>query len=284
MDIKEKLVEDGYVVIPDVLTSDEVSSAYKMFMDWKKTIKNHDEMHRTINPHNIYKYHEVGHQKHAWFIRTRPAVINIFKKLWDTDEVVVSFDGCCYIDKNEKRKDKFWCHSDQSPCKDGLRCYQGLVSLTSNKEKTFVIWEGTHKEHQNIFKDKSKISDWQKVPPEMEEPLSHRRKVITVEAGSMILWDSRLLHQNQYGNNSDEERLVQYVCMLPKNHKDNNESENGKREFYFRKRRTTSHWPYKIHVNPKQPRTFGNDNLLINYDELIEPELDEYMETILTLL
>ena len=30
-----------------------------------------------------YKNHQVGHQRFAWFIRTRPQVINVFKHVWN---------------------------------------------------------------------------------------------------------------------------------------------------------------------------------------------------------
>ena len=39
-----------------------------------------------------------------------------------------------------------------------------------------------------------------------------------------------------------------------------------------------------IWVNPKQPRTFGNDDLIINYEELHPPDLDDLMEEIECLL
>ena len=32
-----------------------------------------------VDPHGIYKFHEVGHQEHAWFIRTRPECSKIFQ-------------------------------------------------------------------------------------------------------------------------------------------------------------------------------------------------------------
>ena len=47
------------------------------------------------------------------------------------------------------------------------------------------------------------------------------RRVLHVPAGSLVIWDSRTFHQNQYGAPNSEERLVQYVCFLPKNHPKN---------------------------------------------------------------
>jgi hypothetical protein len=66
------------------------------------------------------------------------------------------------------------------------------------------------------------------------------------------LWDSRTFHQNQYGT-LPEERLVQYVCFLPRNHPSNTAGMQRTRQKYFEKRRTTSHWPYPLSVVSQHP-------------------------------
>ena len=48
--------------------------------------------------------------------------------------------------------------------------------------------------------------------------------------------------------------------------------------------RTTSHWPCPIYVNGLQPRTWGDDSLVINYDRLTKPNLTPYMENIIKLI
>ena len=130
---KEQLEKNGYCIIPNVLNDYEINKAISMFKNWKNTIINHDEIHKAIDPHGIYKHHEIGHQQHAWFIRTNPNVQAIFKKLWNCDDLIVSFDGFCYISKENKQKDKIWTHTDQGHDNNNL-CYQGFVSLTSNQE------------------------------------------------------------------------------------------------------------------------------------------------------
>ena len=97
MDISAELATKGYCVVPNVLSEDEITEAKQLFYNWQKTIPNHDKVHNVIDPHGIYKYHQAGHQEHAWYIRTKPQIIDIYKKLWNCDELVVSFDGSCYI-------------------------------------------------------------------------------------------------------------------------------------------------------------------------------------------
>ena len=147
-DIKRDLDNNGWCIIPNVLTNEEVEEAKKLFYAWQKTIPEHDSMHNSIDPHGIYKHHEIGHQEHAWYIRTNPKVQEIFKKLWSTEDLVVSFDGTCYIPKTWEKIDTIWTHSDQAPTINKLACYQGFVSLTDNKERTLVVYDKTHLIHQ----------------------------------------------------------------------------------------------------------------------------------------
>lgn len=72
--IKKELEEKGYSIVEGILTKDEIETYKESVYEWQKTIPNHDEVHASCNPHNIYKYHEVGHQRFAWLIRTHPKV------------------------------------------------------------------------------------------------------------------------------------------------------------------------------------------------------------------
>jgi hypothetical protein len=281
-----KLREYGYVVIPNVLTDTEVDEAKTLFFKWKNSIPDLDKFHNTADPHGIFKFHQVGHQEHAWFIRTRPKIIEIFKKLWKTEEVVVSFDGCCYIPKNCTKKDKLWTHTDQAPCNKGETCFQGFVALTKNDERTLIVYEKSHLLHEEYFKKKN-ITDsknWHIIESEFLNSISENIRKVTVNSGDLVLWDSRTFHQNSYGSPNSEERLVQYVSYLPKFHSKNTKSQNEKRLKYFKELRTTSHWCYPIHVNSLQPQTYGNNDLLIDYEKLKTPDLSNYIDCILKLI
>jgi hypothetical protein len=285
-----ELLIDGYTIIPDVLSPQEVEEARGLFYDWKSTIPNHDEIHEQINPHGIYKFHEAGHQRHAWFIRTRPKVQAMFKYLYDTDDLVSSFDGSCFISSTCTRMDKKpWTHTDQAPNVEGFRCYQSFVSLTNNKHRTLVVYEGTHDYHHQYFQERDMLGEtknWQLINHDTLGELEGKKRVLEVPAGALVIWDSRVFHQNQYGyTNSQtsppgEERIVQYVCFLPRGDRKNTQSQKTKRRKYFDDRRTTSHWPYPIHVNGLQPQTYGNARLVVPYGELIPPDLTGLEEEI----
>ena len=280
--IKNKLENTGYCIVLNILNTEELNEYKNEFMKWYNSIPNLEVLHNKIDPHGIFKYHQVGHQRHAWLIRCNKKIQNIFKYLWNTDELVVSFDGCCYIDKECKKVDNIWTHTDQSKQKTGLHCYQGYVALTSNKERTLVVYEESHKLHEDYFNvmniDINK--DWNLIDYNYLKKIQNKKRILEVPAGALVLWDSRTFHQNQYGKPNSEERLVQYVSYLPKNNKKNTNAIKNKRQKYFETFRTTSHWAYPIKVNSLQPRNYGDTKLNIEYDKLIVPDLDDLKDEI----
>ena len=274
-----ELSEKGYCVIENILTAEEVATAIGYFREWFSSHPQIEAVHSKISPHGIIKFHEVGQQRHAWYIRTRKNVQNVFKEIWKTDEIVVSFDGCCYIPADCKKKDNIWAHTDQAPIKKGLKCIQGFVALTDNTERTLVVYEGSHKLHEEYAKEYNLTStkDWLLIEHNYLDKISDKKRVLNVKAGSLVLWDSRTFHQNQYGN-INEERIVQYVSYLPRCNLTKKMLE--KRQKYFTDKRTTSHWVYPVKVNGKQPQNYGDAKLKINYSELVEPKLEDLIEEI----
>lgn len=284
--IKEHLDEHGWVIIPNVLSQEEIDTAITYFKEFQSGIENHDIIHNKIDPHGIYKYYNVGHNKSAWYIRTRESVINVYQEIWNTKDLVVSFDGSCYISKNCKKKDNIWTHTDQAPATKGHSCYQGFVSLTDNKERTLVVYDKSHLLHEKYFIDRNNNStnNWQLIDHDYLSEIMDSKLKLDVSAGSLVIWDSRTFHQNQYGAPNSEERMVQYVCYMPKNNKLNSIAMRAKRLKYLEDRRTTSHWCYPIRVNSLQPRTYGDDNIKINYSNLQKSNLEDLMEQILQLI
>ena len=284
--IKNDLDTKGYAIVENVLSNEEIQIATDAFHKWRNSVPNLNERHSTINSHGIYKFHQVGHQYHAWFLRTRDSILNIFKQLWNTTELVASFDGCCYMPKEWTKKDTIWTHTDQAPNYKGIQCHQSFVSLTDNQERTLVVYEGSHKLHEKYFKDRGIESkkNWHKIDKDFVQSITDKKRVLKIKKGSLVIWDSRTFHQNQNGKPNSEERLVQYLCYLPKDSKENTKKMEQKRIKYFNERRTTSHWPYPLSVNGLQPQIYGDKSKLINYQELPEIEIDSLMDKIVKLI
>lgn len=283
--VLKSLDDDGYAIVPNIISPDEIVYCKGEYDIWKARIPNYDEFHDKCDPHGIHKYFGAGHTKFAWFIRTKPNVQNVFKRIWNTDELIVSYDGSCYIGKDLAKKDKCWTHMDQCPTSFERECIQGFVALTSNEERSLVVYKGSHKLYREHFEGKANTGgNFLKLDPDYLETIKDKKTVLKVPEGALVLWDSRVYHQNQYGKPLSEERLVQYVSFLPKSHPKNTPAIQKKRLKYLNERRTTSHWAAPIRVNALQPRHYGNERLKIDYGSFEKENLDEYMDEIMNII
>lgn len=60
----------------------------------------------------IIRYY-IGHVEFLWDIRQK--CVGIFKDLWETDDLVCSYDGACFITPQpEKDAYESWFHTDQT--------------------------------------------------------------------------------------------------------------------------------------------------------------------------
>jgi hypothetical protein len=88
----------------------------------------------------MYFGYASNHEKYVWEARTEPKVVEVFEKLWETNELIVSFDGqnvsvskSLFWNPNasnlEKKKLTFFFQSslDHTPSPKGL----DLVTLAS---------------------------------------------------------------------------------------------------------------------------------------------------------
>jgi hypothetical protein len=243
------LKSNGYIIINNVLNEEEIIKATYLFHKWKDSTK------IIYGPNGIIKDNNAGHQEHAWFIRTRPNILKIFKELWN-DELIVSFDGCCYMDK-DYFYEGYWTHVDQSPLNTDFRSFQGLVSLTDNINKTLMIYDKSHLLFDSYVKEYNLKTDknFNIINQDyIKKNCLLEKKMLEVKKGSLIIWDSRLFHQNQCGKiNNKEERIVQYISYMPKNHENNTIDNQIKRKYAFDNKITCTHWaaPLKFASNIK---------------------------------
>ena len=167
-----------------------------------------------------------------------------------------------------------------------FHCYQGLVSLTHNTERTFVCYEGTHKLYEDYCQqyNLNHHNDWQLIDPKYLHPHIKKLKFVGLKPGSMLIWDSRLFHQNRYGVAQSEERLVQYVCYLPKN--------DPKNTLYSSKNYVNNILKIELlqPIGRTQLHRWKNNLLLYGYDETIdysklpEPYLEDLKEEIMKII
>tara|TARA_B100000795_G_scaffold270042_1_gene262138 strand:- start:5299 stop:6264 length:966 start_codon:yes stop_codon:yes gene_type:complete len=216
----------------------------------------------------LLQHWKVGHSELVWKVRQNPKVKQAFSKIWNTDDLIVSFDGVSiYILDKPTRIQNSWFHVDQSYTRNNFECIQSWINAydTNEGDATLVILENSNNFHKE-FKEKFDITDkkdWFKLQnkEQYEFYINNNclEKKIKCPKGFGVFWDSRTLH---YGNPVDKTspdnfnfRCVVYICMTPRILA--NQKELDKRKKAFNDLRMISHWPHKVRLLSKYPQTYG---------------------------
>lgn len=246
-DFKKALETDGIVVIPGVLSPEECDRMFNGMWDcfehlsseWDIPILRTDQStwkeFRHFKPNNsmMYQGWGISHAQHLWDIRSNPHVVNIWADLLQTkpEDLFVSYDGISWLVPHEPidlQVPEFtpWFHLDQTVLKTEADGYQGLITGLDVRpgDATFVYYPDSHKlvgELTDRFGVRTE-SDWYPLTPEEND--FYRSKCgepiqLTCSAGSLVIWDSRLVHCNKVPDQIRSEpnyRCVQYLSYAPK--------------------------------------------------------------------
>lgn len=223
--------------------------------------------------HNqLIQHHTLTHSQYYWNIRQNEKIVDVFAHLWGVkrEELLVSFDGLslCLPPETVKKgwHGKDWLHVDQSYTNNKFDCVQSWVTAKDiNKgDSTLTFLESSHLYHKKCAK-KYKITDntdWYKLnEKELKyyEKKGCTQKSIMCPAGSLVLWDSRLVHAGQNPLKERKEsntRCIVYVCYTPRNR--STPANIKKRINAFETLRTTNHNPHKCKLFNQYPRTYNN--------------------------
>jgi hypothetical protein len=301
-DLKKTLDKYGVAIIPNVLNPEECNKMINDIWDYfehitkssDKPIKRNDkstwrEFYNLYPLHSmLFQYFNVGHSQAVWNLRQNPKIIKIFSKFWNVEpnELLVSFDGLSFNPPPEEtnkgwNRNNTWFHSDQSFLRNEFECVQSWITgLDVEKgDATLAFYEKSHKFHKD-FEEEFKIeekSDWYKLNKEEEKFYFDKGceiKKIMCPKGSLVFWDSRTIHCGTEALKTRENkkwRAVIYLCYQPKTFSDNKQIK--KKQKAFNELRTTCHWPAKIKLFPKNPRTYGNTLPII--DKINNPTLND---------
>ncbi|CAF3776424.1 unnamed protein product [Rotaria socialis] len=227
------LNEHGYVVISDVMSQDKVNMNKELL--WKfienvsnGTIKRDDpetwsNQWPSFSSHGVISGFGIGQSEFLWSVRSNRQVKNIFARLWNTRQLLVSFDGCgVFRDwryNSTWKTSGGWNHVDQNPkLKPDRCCVQGIVSLTDQNERIggLIVYPRTHLRFTELCDVTKKSNDFVQVPSDhaiMDQGRT-RGKLVHCRAGDLILWDSRLIHCNSPATAIEERRPDEHVDLL----------------------------------------------------------------------
>jgi hypothetical protein len=223
--IKQTLTQDGIVIIPNLLDELECKNMYNGMWDcfehltqeWEIPIERSNpstwKEFKHLKPNNwmMYQCWGISHAQHLWDIRSNKKIVNIWAGLLGTEpsNLLVSYDGISWLPPHEDIFDqvlpefKPWFHLDQTVLKPYFDGMQGLVTgLDVNPDDaTFVYYPNSHnmiKELVNKFGVRTK-SDWYLLTDEENDfyrSICGDPVKLICPAGSLVIWDSRLVHCN----------------------------------------------------------------------------------------
>lgn len=314
------LITKGYTVIDNVLSNSDAKEAVDKMYDWLESLGTGIKRASIIDTCNsktsplfvsngILTYPNPYFIPAAIFVRTHPNVRKVFSCLHGTNDknLLVSYDRLNFSvpTTNTTNETCKWFHLDQGvKVKDTFDCFQGMVNLTNVSESggAFACIPGSHFYHGKILDIMTKTfnADASKnfVKPEAQyqtqflELLKTRFNlepvvVRPIKPGSMVIWDSRLVHGNVPPKvGSGEIRMAAYVAMVPRSMASS--SEIKKRIMYHIQARGTSHSPHRTNVFPKgQPYNYGKS--VVNFsssttnNEVVRKKALEYFEELANL-
>jgi ectoine hydroxylase-related dioxygenase (phytanoyl-CoA dioxygenase family) len=296
--LKEIINKYGIAIIPNVLNEDECNNMISGMWDFlehvsqkwelpinrnnKNTwsqIKNLYNINSSINM--LIQFWRIGQCQMSWDIRQNPKVVEIFSTFYNVknEDLLVSFDGVSFQMPPEITNfgwfDEvgYWYHTDQSYTTPEFRHLQSWITGTDVNigDGTLSFLEGSHKYHKefrDLFNIKSR-SDWYLL--KNNEKLFYLDKCIEKKVkcpkGSLVVWDSRLIHcgtQPLKNREKDNIRCVSYLCYGPRSESNKENLEIKKQTFINME--STTHNPCIISKFPTNPYEMDNN---FDYNELI---------------
>lgn len=281
-----KIHKEGVAIVPGLLNDIECNELISgMWSDIEYITQNfeipirRDDESTWRNWYQLYPKHSMliqnfglGHTQTVWDVRQNPKVVQVFADMWNTtpENMLCSFDGISFHMPPETTKRGWfknnWLHTDQSYLRNDFECVQGWITAedVNNGDATLTFLKNSHKYHgwaANRFNLAEK-ADWTKLTDDIVQSYIQEKnceqECIKCPKGSLVLWDSRLIH---CGKEPDKTRMhsnfryIVYICMTPREYA--TEANIRKKIKAFQELRMTSHWPHKPKLFPINPRTYG---------------------------
>lgn len=255
----KSLEDNGYAVIPNVLSIQECDTYIKEYKDWAKQVEDTGIPFTSFE--SLIQGYSIGHFNATWRVRLKAK--EVFSQIWKTEKLLSSIDAVALSYPPEEgnklyaKPNQDWLHIDQGGHRIGLHAFQGAVYLEEacETDHCFRVLAKSHKEHENFMKifphvgpETRDIEFYKLDEKEIKWYIEERGcKLTKVPApkGGIILWDSRTVHDNsrpEFGRpNQDRWRHIVFVCMTPAAWA--TQGDLAKKHESYKNLLMTSHWP-----------------------------------------
>lgn len=225
-----RLQEDGWTIV-DVFDAQTASSLLKRMEDER------DSAH--------------AHSKFMWDIRRHPDVLRAFVKVWDGNtDLCTGFDGSCIRHSNHVGLVLPW-HVDQNHTHaDGMVCVQALLCLTDVLDESggTVLLSGSHRHHKAVSMRHKSDEEWEYIELRPTDRIFTGMGLEavkpTLNAGQMLVWDSRVAHRVVPPSDIQTRRAVVYMSMVPRSYISDDVIRERIRG--FESGISTTHWPSRF--------------------------------------
>lgn len=270
---------EGYVIIKNILNTQEREIFFQKFktdfnyvspnfkFDDKSTwnIKTYPGMYGK----GMCVFNGFGQADFMWYLRTNLNIQQIFKNLYDENELVTSMDGfSVFVDKNQKTKS--WHHVDQNP-KNQILSYQAAYNFypVNSDDAGFVV---APKSHNDFIPNVKHNKDWIMLKEDSEW---HNKVVkLIIPENCLTIWNSKLIHANTgMKKNTDRiNRLTCYVTYLPKSLRSDHIQQERIQAYINGE--TCSHWSNQCKIK-KYPFGFKTNYEKKNLGKIIPKLIDD---------
>ncbi len=273
-DLKKK----GYAVIEEVFSSAECETLMEDM--WKclekatnGVIRKDADFSKLKGPqllphkHGIIQAYRLNHAPFIRKVRRDLRIIEIYAALMGTDQLVASMDRINFkYPGRSYRSAEPWPHMDQDPRFPGLITIQSYLCLTDCEENSpgNRLYEGSHlvfaKRWAHLRKE-GPTDSWRKLNETDASSLEEICPLIkpTMKKGSLLLWDSRVIHSPDDGTDFENGRFVIYLCFSKLWEKANDSAFLKKKQDAFLDCRATSHNPIPQKCFPKKCRVYDEE-------------------------
>jgi len=290
------LDQHGYVVVKSALSPAQATTALNLTWDYLEALgtgidRNDvstwaDDRWPVAVHGGIIPSQGIGHCAAQWSIRSVPAVKEAFAAVWDDEDLLVSFDGMALwrppsVDPDWRtNRGGSWLHIDQHPIgRPGFHCVQGMVSLLPTDPTTGgnVLIPGSHRMFEQIpelYTDRlARIDptiDHFRFPTDDPQLTDTPAIICHLEAGDMLLWDSRTVHCSSPGSATSDGatpasliRAASLICMMPRSR--SNDQIIAKRREAVANRTSTTNWSDRFVNADRFPQVIaaGSDKYLL---------------------
>ncbi len=284
MSFLTQLEQDGYVIIKDIIPPDETNELknrlwvefiekawpklkYNDQSTWKKHFPIHNGAGLFAGP--------VGQSQVMWDLRQNERIVKIFSQIWNLpkDELLVSFDSISLMCPPEIRPPpdyRMSPHVDQGLVKNAADpqflgksnlksdpwTIQGqfLFEDSGDNDGGFYCIPKSHLQFEKVMNaiNEAKEEDLPNFFFKYFKNLEHKH--VTAPKGSLILWDSRTVHWNQFPTLPRPKPLVRMVGFISYGPEERLKylKEAIKRGIAFGSGVSTSHSTITIDVKPSE--------------------------------